>query len=145
MIETKEYTFETILEEKGFFLYTNVGASMLPLLRERRDIIEIRNIPRRAQKYDVVLYKRGDKYVLHRCLASLADGKYIFAGDHNIVKEYDVTDDMIIGIMTRVIRDGKSIYPNNVFYKIYCHIWVDFFPLKCLILRLKTKARDLRT
>ena len=42
MLEAKVYTFEEILEEKGFLIYTNVGYSMMPLLRQRRDVIEIR-------------------------------------------------------------------------------------------------------
>ena len=34
-------SFEEILRERGCFVYTNVGTSMMPLLRQRRDIIWI--------------------------------------------------------------------------------------------------------
>ena len=37
----KPITFEELLEQNGYIVYTNVGRSMLPLLRQRRDIIEI--------------------------------------------------------------------------------------------------------
>ena len=68
-------TFEEVLEKEGAIIYTNVGASMMPLLRQRKDIIEIRRKePGRCKKYDVVLYKRGDKYILHRILNVLPDG-----------------------------------------------------------------------
>ena len=135
-------TFESLLEEDGFIVYTNVGCSMLPLLRQRRDIIEIRPIKSHPKKYDVVLYKRNDRYILHRIIKVLPDG-YVIAGDHNTFKEYDVTDDMILGVMTRVIRDGKTITPDQPGYKFYYHLWVDFYPVRVLILKGKGKARGL--
>ena len=132
-------TFESLLAEDGFIVYTNVGYSMLPLLRQRRDIIEIRPLAARPKKYDVVLYKRGDRYILHRVIKVLPDG-YVIAGDHNTFKEYDVTDDMILGVMTRVIRDGKAITPDQPGYKFYYHLWVDFYPVRVAILRGKQLA-----
>lgn len=141
--KNKIYSFEELLKEKGYLVYTNVGSSMLPLLRARRDIIEVHAIDGRIQKYQVALYKRNGNYILHRCIVSNSSG-YVFAGDNNIFKEYDVTDDMILGVMTRVIRNGKSIYMDNPWYKLYSHLWVDFFPIKVLILRIKNSLGRLK-
>ena len=95
MFDAKVYSFEKMLEEKGYIVYTNVGTSMLPLLRERRDIIEIRpKSTGRCKKYDAVLYKRGDKYILHRIL-KVRPNDYVICGDHNIWREYGITDDQI--------------------------------------------------
>ena len=139
MLEDKVYTFEEVLDEKGFVIYTNVGYSMLPLLRQKRDIIEIhKKGPGRCEKYDVVLYKRGETYILHRILKVLPDG-YIIAGDHNTFLETDVTDNMILGVMYRVIRDGRTVTMNNIWYKTYVHLWCDAYPLRMLILSLKSK------
>ena len=133
-------SFEEVLEEKGVIIYTNIGYSMLPLLRQRKDVIEIRKKePGRCKKYDVVLYKRKKMYVLHRILKVLPHG-YIIAGDHNTFIETDVTDDMIIGVMSRVIRDGKSITPDNLLYKLYVHLWCDIYPLRFFMLRAKQFA-----
>ena len=138
----KAYTFEELLRTTGYIVYTNVGYSMMPLLRQRRDIIEIHaKGPERCKKYDVVLYKRGDKYILHRILEVLPDG-YIIAGDHNTFLETDITDDQILGIMTRVVRDGKSVYMDDRGYQLYVHLWCDFYPLRMGILR--GKGRILR-
>ena len=109
----QQVSFEELLEKDGVLVYTNVGCSMMPLLRQRRDIIEIRKKgPERCKKYDVALYKRGEKYILHRVLKVLPDG-YLIAGDHNTFVERDVTDKMILGVMTRVIRNGKDICMDN--------------------------------
>lgn len=133
ILEAKRFTFEQLLAEKGFLVYTNVGISMMPLLRQRRDIIEIRPLFGRAHKYDVVLYKFDEKYILHRVLKVQPNG-YVICGDHNIRREYGITDDMILGVMTRVIRDGKSIYPTDWKYKLYVHLWCDFYPIRAVIL-----------
>ena len=113
---------------------------MMPLLRQRRDIIEIRKKqPGRCKKYDVVLYKRGDKYILHRILKVLPDG-YLLAGDNNTFVETDIRDENILGVMTRAIRDGKSITTDNWKYRLYVHLWCDCYPVRMLILRVMWKA-----
>lgn len=133
----KYMTFEEMLDKDGFFVYTNVGYSMMPLLRQKRDIIEIKKKEYgRNKKYDVVLYKMGNKYVLHRILKVLTD-RYVVAGDHNTFLDPPVTDDMILGVMTRVIRDGKSITPENFWYKVYVHLWCDFYPVRVFLLKAK--------
>lgn len=134
---TYNATFEEIINTKGFIAYTNVGYSMMPLLRQKKDIIEIRkNSSDRYKKYDVVLYKYGKQYILHRILKVLPD-RYVVAGDHNIFIDPPVTDDMILGAMTRVIRDGKSITPDNFWYKVYVHLWCDFYPIRVFLLKAK--------
>ena len=136
-------TFEELLETKGYLVYTNVGTSMMPLLRQRKDIIEIRRKgPERCKKYDAVLYKRGGRYILHRILKVLPDG-YLIAGDHCTIVEKDIKDKNILGIMTRVIRKGKSITPDNFWYKVYVHLWCDFYPVRMIIIRSKQKARGI--
>ena len=128
-------SFEELLEKDGYIVYTNVGCSMMPLLRQRRDIIEIRKKgPERCKKYDVALYKRGNRYILHRILMVLPEG-YLIAGDNNAFIERDVTDDMILGVMTRVLRNGKSITPDNFRYRCYVHLWCDCYPLRFFMLR----------
>ena len=137
----KYKTFEEMLLQDGYLVYTNVGCSMLPLLHEHRDVIEIRPKPAgRCKKYDVVLYKRGDMYILHRILRVLPDG-YIIAGDHNTFLERDITDEQILGVMTRVIRDERSVTPDNFLYKCYVHLWCAPYPVRIFILRCWGKLR----
>ena len=135
-------SFEGLLEQEGYLVYTNVGVSMMPLLRQHRDIIEIHRKDQnvRCARYDVVLYKRGNKYILHRVLR-VREKDYVICGDHNIRREYGVTDNQIIGIMTRVIRDGKSIYPTDWKYKMYVHLWCDFYHVRAAILYAMMTAR----
>lgn len=141
----KYESFEKLLEKDGYLVYTNVGSSMLPLIRQRRDIIEIRKKENsgRYRRYDVVLYKRKDRYILHRIL-NVRPKDYVICGDHNIWREYGITDDQILGVMTRVIRDGKSIYTTDWKYKLYVHLWCDFYHVRAAILYGKMVFRAVR-
>ena len=139
----KHKTFEELLDENGYLVYTNVGYSMMPLIRQHRDLIEIRKKgSERCKKYDVVLYKRGDKYILHRILEVLPEGRYVIAGDNNTFLEKDITDEHIIGVMTKVIRDGKQVTMDDKMYQAYVHMWCDFYPVRAGVLKVKRKVRS---
>ncbi len=143
MLDIRRYTFEQLLQEKGFLLYTTVGTSMLPLLRERRDIVEIRPLEGRARRLDVVLYRRGGMYILHRVLRVEPEG-YLIAGDHNTFVERDVTDAMILGRMTRIIRDGKSVPVSAWRLRLYTLGWCAPWRLRMLLLRAARRLKRLR-
>ena len=133
-----------MLEKNGYLVYTVVGMSMEPLLKQRRDIVDIRaKGAERFHKYDVVLYVSGGRYVLHRILKVRPDD-YVIAGDHNTFLEYGITDDQILGVMTRIIRDGKERSLTSWKYKAYVHLWCDFYPVRMGILRVKGAARRVK-
>ena len=102
-------SIEDYLNEKGTLTYSNVGVSMMPLLRQGRDLFTVRKKgPERCKVGDVVLYKRPpDKYVLHRIVEVRRDS-YVILGDSCVNREYGVTDSDILGVMTGYIRDGKE-------------------------------------
>ena len=76
------------LKENGRITYSNVGVSMLPLLRQGRDLMVIeRKNGESFKKYDAVLFRRPnargrDDYVLHRILRINKDGSYWIVGDN---------------------------------------------------------------
>ena len=143
--KVKYSTFEELLDKDGYLVYTNVGTSMMPLLRQYKDIIEIRKKgPERCKKYDAVLYKCGSKHILHRII-KVRKNDYVIVGDHCTQKEYGVTDDQILGVMTRIIRNGRSITPENLTYKVYVHLWCDFYPIRVFILLSREKARSIKS
>jgi signal peptidase I len=48
-------TFEEIIEKDGYLVYTCKGFSMMPLLRQHRDLVVISKITEPLKKYDVIL------------------------------------------------------------------------------------------
>ena len=127
---TDKHTFEQALAERGSFIAPPSGVSMQPLIRPGRDLVEIiRKGPERCKKYDVVLYRSGGRYVLHRILEVRAKD-YVSAGDHQTVKEYGVTDADIIGILSAVIRGGKRLSVTDRAYRRYVRLWCGLYPAR---------------
>lgn len=131
-------TFEEELEKHGYFVYTNVGVSMMPLLRQGRDLMVIRKRgEERLKKYDAVLFKRENgQYILHRILRVREDD-YFIIGDNCITGEY-VKDTQILGVLKEVVRDGKTISVEDKKYQRYVHLWCDFLPVRIFLLRLRS-------
>lgn len=128
-------SFEEILARDGKLVYSNVGDSMLPLIRQGRDLLMIVPPAGRLKKYDIPLYKRDSgQYVLHRILA-VRDKDYVICGDNRWSREYGITDSHIIGVLTAIIRDGKEIPMSDWRLRFYAHLWCDLFPLRAFILR----------
>lgn len=133
----KKSTFEQEIQKSGKLIYTNVGNSMMPFIRQGRDILIISKVNGRLKRYDVPLYKRDSgQYVLHRILKVRKDD-YVICGDNRYVKEYGINDKNIIGVLTAVIRNGKEIPVTDYKYRIYVHLWCDFFPIRVGIIRIK--------
>ena len=134
-------TFEEQLAQNGKLIYTNKGDSMMPLIKQDRDLLIIEPAIGRLKKYDVPLYKRDSgQYVLHRILKVLEDD-YVICGDNRWVKEYGIQDRHIIGVLTAVVRDGKEISVNNWKYKLYVHLWCDMFPIRAFIVHAVNKIK----
>ena len=132
-------TFEEEIAKYGELVYTNVGNSMLPLLREGRDLFIISRKPTgRLKKYDVPLYKRDSgQYVLHRIL-KVRRNDYILCGDNRWRREKGITDRHVIGVLTAIIRDGKTISVTDRRYRLYVHLWCDLFFVRAAVLWLRT-------
>ena len=128
-------TFEEILARDGQLVYTNVGDSMLPLIRQGRDLLVIQPQTGRLKKYDIPLYRRDSgQYVLHRVLKVRPDD-YEICGDNRWSREYGITDRHIVGVLTAIIRDGKEIPMTDWRLRVYAHLWCKLFPLRAGILR----------
>lgn len=72
---------EFVLEKEGYFVSTTSGVSMFPMLRDRKDTVVIYPVNGCLKKYDVLLYKRENNYVLHRVVKVLENG-YLIRGDN---------------------------------------------------------------
>jgi len=142
------FNFEDILERDGQLVYTNTGNSMMPLLREHRDILIInRKTDNRLRILDCPLFKRDDgKYVLHRVMW-VRKKDYVICGDNQWYLERGISDKHIIGVLTAVIRDGKRLEMNSFKMRLYSVLQWLFYPMRalwlfsfqCILPKLKRK------
>lgn len=125
--------FESEIRKNGYLVYKNNGDSMMPLLRENRDLVIIGRVTQPLKKNDAVLFKReSGGYVLHRITKVCRNGTYRIGGDNRCFSEA-VPEAWVIGILTAVVRDGKKISVTDEEYIKY----VRTVPYRRLILKLK--------
>ena len=118
-------TFEEVLEREGRLVYTNVGISMLPLLRQGKDLFVVeKRGPERLRAGDVVLYRRPpNQYVLHR-IVKVRERDYVILGDNCVNREYGITDEDILGVLTGFVREGKHHTVTEKGYRLYSFLMV---------------------
>lgn len=135
-------TFEEVLERDGRLVYTNVGVSMLPLIREGKDVLMIEKCDvLTLKKYDVVLFRRKNiigrgEYVLHRILKVFSHNRFWIVGD-NCTEGEIVDSDMILGVLKGLSRDNKSVNLNGIRYRLYVLFWCAPYRLRFLYIKSK--------
>ena len=127
-------SYEEYLDKYQRLVRTNVGVSMLPLLRQGRDLFVVeKRGPGRLKAGDVVLYRRPpDKYVLHR-IVEVREKDYVILGDNCVNREYGITDDDILGIMIGFVRDGKQHTVTERGYRLYRFLWLHGAPMRVFL------------
>ena len=139
----RKTTFEEILTRDGQLIYSNVGDSMWPFIRQGHDLLVIEPPKSRLKRLDIPLYKRDSgQYVLYRILDVKKDS-YVLCGDNRWGREYGITDRHIIGVLTAIVRDGREIPVTDWRCRLYAHLWCDLFPLRALILRTNCLLKHL--
>lgn len=138
-------TFEDVINKQGHLVYTNVGNSMLPLLRQGRDLMIIGRKPEeRLKRYDIPLYKRDNgQYILHRILKARKDD-YVICGDNQWRRETGISDRHIIGVLKAVVRNGKQIPVTDWRFLLYSHLWCDFFWIRASLFWLRDLPKRVR-
>ncbi|MBR1862924.1 MAG: S24/S26 family peptidase [Ruminococcus sp.] len=136
-------SYEEYLEKHGTLTYTNVGVSMLPLLRQGRDLFTVKKKgSKRCRRGDVVLYRRPpDKYVLHRVIETRPED-YVILGDNCVKKEYGIRDSDIIGVMIGYVRNGKERSVNFLPYRLYSGFILCTVGPRTLLKRIKMRTRS---
>jgi len=126
--------FEQLLSHSGEYVTQVRGVSMYPMLRYRKDPVLIHPASGTLKPYDVAVYARSDRYVVHRVL-HVRDDIYIIRGDNCTALEYVPKSD-VRGVVVGFWRFGRYIPVSNRLYLCYAHLWVAINPLVRLYHRL---------
>lgn len=118
------------------------GNSMLPMLRQDIDSVEISPIREELKKYDLIFYKRDNgSYILHRIIRVVGN-EYICAGDNQLITEKGVRNDQILAIVTAYYRKDKRHETNEPVYQIYCRIW--FYLRKLIVFGYRVRNKIIK-
>ena len=100
------------------------GTSMEPFIRDKKDKVTLRKPAGKLKKGDVPFYKRKNgQFILHRIIGKDQNG-YILRGDNQWVKEYSVTDEDIIAVLSCVEKNGRKHFVDGF----YCRAYRFFMP-----------------
>lgn len=140
---SESINFGQYLKEHHRLIYSNKGRSMLPLLREGRDmfIIEEKGAGR-CRVGDVVLFRRGSDYVLHRVVEVKSEG-YVILGDNCVNPERGVTDGDILGVMKGFVRKGREYSIEDKGYRLYVYVWMKTRGVRVLVKRVYQALKKL--
>jgi len=119
--------FEEALRSEGEYVTILNGSSMYPMVRHQKDPVLIVPADKPLKRYDVAVYERPGRYVVHRVLRC-RQGYYIIRGDNCVAKEHVPADD-IAGVVSGFWRNGRYIPVTNPWYKAYSRVWVIINPL----------------
>ncbi len=108
------------------------GTSMRPLLRDNRDIVELKPYRgERLRKHDIVLFKYHDIHVLHRIIRTDGD-RLTIQGDGVWASKEHCTTQNVVAVVVAVKREGgKWRKASSILLQAYSRLWVGF--LKFLI------------
>lgn len=116
------------------------GVSMLPLLRQGKDRVELGPLPQRLKRLDLPVYQTpGGKYLMHR-VVKVTPTHYICLGDNTL--EYEtILPEQMIGVVTAIERNGRRMEVTNPWYRLYCQIWSHTRPARILYKRFREKTK----
>lgn len=112
------------------------GVSMLPLLRQDKDSVELTALPDRLQKYDLPLYRTvNGRYVMHRIVAVKPD-HYVCLGDNTYTFE-QVRPEQMVALVGAIQRGRRRIRVESPAYRAYCLVWCWIIPLRRFLKRVE--------
>ena len=125
--------------------FTTSGTSMLPMLRDRKDVVYLRKMERRAKRYDVVLFRRySGEYVLHRVVRIEPDGTYVLCGDNQVALERGVKQEQMLAVVEAFRRNGILIdCRRSILYCCYSRTWTNARLLRRACAAVLRRARRL--
>ena len=134
--------FRQQLAQGGRVRFGPKGTSMMPMLRQGIDTVEIAPLEGKLKKYDLPLYQRdGGQYVLHR-IVKAAD-TYTCIGDNQYQLEPGVRHDQMIGVVSAFYRGEKRWDVTDWRYQLYCRLWHWSRPVRGRWLSVKYHLRRL--
>lgn len=130
---SEPHKIEDVLASEGFYMGPPAGVSMWPMLRNRHDVMLVTPSEGELHRYDVALYRRGEKYVLHRVVGRYERGSekgYVICGDNCVMLEY-IPSGNVLGVLCGFYRDNHyTDCETSRGYHAYSRLWVALFPVR---------------
>lgn len=122
---------------------TVTGYSMMPMLHQYRDTVQLKPVDGALQPGNIALYLRDSgRYVLHRVIRLIPEG-YLFCGDNQAELE-PVRQDQLIAVVDGYTKNGRIRRLDTVGYQLYCFVFVKLFWIRKYYIRLRRRLGRVR-
>ena len=115
------------------------GDSMRPLIRRGKDPVTIVPLRRELMKGDVVLFRLGERYVVHR-VWQLKDGLVRTFGDNCWNPEPWFPEEQVLGQVVRYVRGGRTHRLDTPAARAWGRMWMAIHPIRLCYKRLRSLA-----
>ena len=120
-MSTREISLPLIQEQldgTGWAYVQVIGTGMEPLLRPLRDMVVVEH-SHMIYRGDIVLVDRKDGLYSLRRVIRKGKNSFTVAGDNRRRRVKDLPCDRILGVVSRIQRDGRIISRRSLLLKIY--------------------------
>ena len=126
---------EDTIQKGNSFSFCAFGSSMLPFIRNGKDLVTLGPVQDSLAKNDIIFYRRkGGQFVLHRIVRVCPDGSFHHCGDNQFRIEKGIAKHQIIAKLERLERDGKNVD----LHAFPVQLWCSLLPLRRLLLHIKS-------
>ena len=115
------------------------GDSMRPLIRRGKDPVTIVPLRRELMKGDVVLFRLGERYVVHR-VWQLKEGLVRTFGDNCWNPEPWFPEEQVLGQVVRYARGGRTHRLDTPAARAWGRMWMAIHPIRLCYKRLRSLA-----
>lgn len=112
------------LPDEGMTLKVQ-GTSMQPFLYNGRDAVTFRKPDRKLKKGDVIVFRRGKFYLMHRIVKIGNDGFITAMGDNTFSPDTHIAPEDVKAILVSAIRAGKTITPKSPEWLFFSKIFIN--------------------
>lgn len=132
------------LENGGRAKLTVTGVSMMPMLRSRRDTVDLIPVTEKRKAGDIILYRRENgQFVLHRIIRVTEDG-YICCGDNQAMRE-DVSHSQLLAVVDGFTYKNKHYTLEDPGYRLYAWACVKLFLFRKPYIAVRRRLGRLRS
>ena len=129
---------ESTIKRGNEFSFCAFGRSMLPFIRDGKDVVTLGPTTDSLKVNDVVFYRRDNgQFVLHRIIRARRDGTYDLCGDNQGYVEKGVEPRQIIAKLVRIERNGKTVSLRSFSAK----LWYLRLPVRRFLIHVKCALR----
>lgn len=123
-------TIKEVISKNKTASFTPYGNSMWPMLKSGKSEVLLKKPSFPLKKGDLPLYIRADGFlVLHR-LIKFNGVTYTMRGDNTWSNETDISEENIIGVVTKFKHVKRWISVTNPFYRLYFKLWLCIYPIR---------------